>query len=278
MRIGIIGLGLIGGSMARAIKEKTSHSVFGYDKNDEVMFLASMTAATDGVLDSETLPTCDLIFLAIRPDLAIRWVADHAEEIGKQSIVVDLCGVKRVVVNGIAPIAKEHGFKYIGGHPMAGKEVSGFANATPHLFEGAAMILTPDAETDLPLLETLKDLLYSLGFTKLTFSTPEEHDRVIAYTSQLAHVTSSSYVKSPESQEQFGFSAGSFKDMTRVARLDENMWTELMLDNADYLSKQVDLLIEHLQEYQEALHTKDAEKLHELLKEGRLMKEKAGGR
>ncbi len=278
MKIGIVGLGLIGGSMAKAVKEKTAHTVYGYDKNEETMFLASMTGAIDGRLDEAALSGCDLILIAIRPDLAVEWVKEHADGIPKHAIVTDLCGVKRMVVREIAPIAKEHGFKYIGGHPMAGKEVAGFKNAASHLYDGASMILTPDETTDLPLLETLRDLFYELGFAKLTFSTPEEHDRIIAYTSQLAHVTSSAYVKSPESQEQFGFSAGSFKDMTRVARLDEVMWTELMMDNADYLTPQIDLLIEHLQAYQEALHSRDREKLCALLKEGREMKEKAGGR
>ena len=278
MKIGIIGLGLIGGSMAKAISEKTSHTVYGYDKSGETMFLASMTGAMAGALDDAKLPECDLILIAIRPDLAIQWVRENAEKIAPDTIIVDLCGVKRVVVNAVAPIAKEHGFRYIGGHPMAGKEVSGFKNAAPHLYDGASMILTPDEETDLPLLETLRDLFYEIGFAKLTFSTPEEHDRIIAYTSQLAHVASSAYIKSPESQEQFGFSAGSFKDMTRVARLDETMWTELMMDNADYLTPQIDLLIEHLQAYQKALHERDAEQLCALLKEGREMKEKAGGR
>ena len=278
MKIGIVGLGLIGGSMAKAIKEKTAHTVFGYDKNEETMLLASMTGAIDARLDEEKLRECGLILIAIRPDLAIEWVKENADRIAADTIVVDLCGVKRVVVNAVAPLAREHGFKYIGGHPMAGKEVSGFKNAAPHLYDGASMILTPDETTDLPLLETLRDLFYEIGFAKLTFSTPEEHDRIIAYTSQLAHVTSSAYVKSPESQEQFGFSAGSFKDMTRVARLDEIMWTELMMDNADYLTPQIDLLIEHLQAYQKALHDRDREKLCALLREGREMKEKAGGR
>ncbi len=278
MKIGIVGLGLIGGSMAKAIKEKTGHTVFGYDKNEETMFLASMTGAIDGRLDDGNLSECDLILIAIRPDLAVEWVKGHADGISKNTIVTDLCGVKRMVVNGIAPIAKEHGFKYIGGHPMAGKEVAGFKNAASHLYDGASMILTPDEATDLPLLETLRDLFYELGFAKLTFSTPEEHDRIIAYTSQLAHVTSSAYIKSPESQEQFGCSAGSFKDMTRVARLDEVMWTELMMDNADYLTPQIDLLIAHLQAYQKALHDRDRETLCALLKEGREMKEKVGGR
>ena len=278
MRIGIIGLGLIGGSMAKAIREKTSHSVYGYDKDAETMLFASMSGAVNGALMDENLPECDLILIAIRPDLAVEWVKDHAAKLSKNTIVVDLCGVKRAVVKEIAPLADQYGFRYIGGHPMAGKETAGFTNSASHLFDGASMILTPDEKTDLPLLETLRDLFYEIGFARLTFSTPEEHDRIIAYTSQLAHVTSSAYIKSPESQKQSGFSAGSFRDMTRVARLDENMWTVLMMDNADYLSEQVDNLVAQLQKYQKALHDRDAETLRELLKEGREMKESAGGR
>ena len=278
MNIGIIGLGLIGGSMAKSIKEKTSHTVYGYDKNPETMFLAKMTKGIDESLNPDNIGDCEMILIAIRPDYAVQFVQKHAEKIRKDAIVVDLCGIKRKVVSQIHPLAKQYGFRYIGGHPMAGKEVSGYTNAASHLFDGASMILTPDSDTDLPLLETLRDFFYSLGFAKLTFSTPEEHDRIIAYTSQLAHITSSAYIQSPESQEQFGFSAGSFRDMTRVARLDEDMWTVLMMDNADYLSSQVDILIKNLQEYQDALHRKDADKLHELLKKGREMKESAGGR
>ena len=278
MIIGIVGLGLIGGSVAKAVSERTGHKVYGFDKNPETMFLAEMTKGIDKPLTDENLAECDLVFLAVRPDHAVQWAREHAEQIKKDAILVDLCGVKRCVVSELAPLAREHGFRYIGGHPMAGKEVSGYINAASHLFDGASMILTPDTETDLPMLETLRDLFYSLGFAKLTFSTPEEHDRIIAYTSQLAHITSSAYIQSPESQEQFGFSAGSFRDLTRVARLDEDMWTVLMMDNDDYLSKQVDILIENLQAYQEALHNRDAEALRALLKKGREMKESAGGR
>ena len=278
MKIGIIGLGLIGGSMAKAIRERTSHTVYGYDINDETMFLAKMTRGIDAALDDSSIGECDVILIAVRPDYAVQWVKDNASKIGKNSIVIDLCGVKRCVTDAIRPVAKENGFRYIGGHPMAGKETAGYNNAASHLFDGASMILTPDENSDLPMLETLRDLFYSIGFAKLTFSTPDEHDRIIAYTSQLAHVTSSAYIKSPESQEQFGFSAGSFRDMTRVARLDEDMWTVLMMDNADYLSAQVDILIDNLREYQTALHEKDAEKLRELLKKGREMKESANGR
>ena len=278
MIIGIIGLGLIGGSLAKSIKAKTDHYVFGYDIDPDAIAMAEISGAINGALTKPILAECDIILLAIRPGAAINWVKENAANITADTIVVDMCGVKRVVVSAIAPIAQEHEFRYIGGHPMAGKEVAGFANASAHLYEGASMILTPDDMTDLPLLETLRDFFYSIGFTKMTFCSPQEHDKVIAYTSQLAHITSSAYIKSPESQKQYGFSAGSFKDMTRVARLDENMWTELFLDNNDFLSEQLDILIENLKQYQDALRNKDSELLCKLLREGREMKEEAGGR
>ncbi len=278
MNIGIVGLGLIGGSMARSITGRTSHTVWGADRDPDVLAMAKMTGVISGELTDEVIPCCDLVLLAVRPGAAIAWTEEHAGLLSHGAVLVDLCGVKRVPVAAITPLAERYGFRYVGGHPMAGKEVAGFANSSPHLYEGASMILTPDAGADLPLLEMLRDFFYSLGFARMTFTTPEVHDRVIAYTSQLAHLTSSAYVKSPDALRQAGFSAGSFRDMTRVAKLDEDMWTELFLDNADYLLEQADLLAAHLDEYREALRTRDAERLHALLKEGREIKESAGGR
>jgi len=277
MTVGIVGLGLIGGSMAKSIKTRTAHTVYGADLDHETMALARMCGAIDAPLTEETLPLCDLILLAIRPAAAIRWVEAHASLIRKSAILVDLCGVKRSVVRAIAPIAESHGFSYIGGHPMAGKERSGFTAATDSLYVGASMILTPDHRTDMQLLERLKHFFLDIGFSSLTFSDPEEHDRIIAFTSQLAHIVSSAYVKSPEAQRRRGFSAGSFADMTRVARLDEEMWTELFLDDADYLTNELDVLIRNLTAYADALKAKDADTLRSLLKEGRELKATAGG-
>lgn len=277
MIIGIVGLGLIGGSMAKSIKSRTAHTVYGTDLNSETMTMARMCGAMDAPLTEENLPQCDVLLVAIRPAAAVEWVERNAERISKSAMVVDLCGVKRQVVEGIAPIAQRRGFAYIGGHPMAGKERGGFTAATDDLFVGASMILTPDQRTDMQLLETLKTLFLDIGFAGLTFSDPEEHDRIIAFTSQLAHIVSSAYVKSPEAQRRRGFSAGSFRDMTRVARLDEDMWTELFLDDADYLTGELKVLIGHLNEYLDALEDRDAEKLHALLKDGREKKATAGG-
>ena len=277
MNVGIVGLGLIGGSMAKSIKARTGHTVYGIARSEETLMMARMCGAIDAPLTRENLPQCDLILVAIRPGAAVEWVRRNADAISKSAVLVDLCGVKRVVVEGIAPIAEQYGFAYIGGHPMAGKERGGFTSATEDLYVGASMILTPDRRTDMQLLEMLKAFFLDIGFASLTFSTPDEHDRIIAYTSQLAHIVSSAYIKSPEAQRRRGFSAGSFRDMTRVARLDEDMWTELFLDDADYLTKEVEELIRHLTEYQEALQARDAEKLHALLKDGREKKATAGG-
>lgn len=277
MNIAVVGLGLIGGSLAKSIKLRTAHTVYGIDLDEETMMLARMCGAIDSPLTEENLPDCQLVLVAIRPAAAVHWVETHAQLIDKNAILVDMCGVKRSVVSAIAPIAEQHGFAYIGGHPMAGREQGGFTSSTDSLYVGASMILTPDKRTDMQLLETLKTFFLDLGFANLTFSDPEEHDRIIAFTSQLAHIASSAYVKSPEAQRRRGFSAGSFKDMTRVARLDEEMWTELFLDDADYLTGELDILIRHLTEYADALKAKDADRLRALLKDGREKKAAAGG-
>ena len=277
MNVAIVGLGLIGGSMAKSIKNRTAHTVWGADLNSETMTMARMCGAIDAPLTEENLPQAELILVAIRPGAAIEWVRQHAPLISKSAILVDLCGVKRTVVASIAPVAEQYGFAYIGGHPMAGRERGGFTASTEDLYVGASMILTPDKRTDMRLLETLKAFFLDMGFAGLTFSTPEEHDRIIAFTSQLAHIVSSAYVKSPEAQRRRGFSAGSFQDMTSVARLDEDMWTELFLDDEDFLTKELDELIGHLTDYRDALRDKDAQRLHDLLKEGRELKATDGG-
>ena len=277
MNIGIIGLGLIGGSLAKSIKARTSHNVFGSDLDKETMMFARICGAMDGELTEENIETCDMILLAISPEATIHWMREHAPKINKDATVIDMCGVKRNICAELCALAETYGFSYIGGHPMAGKERSGFVNASDDLFAGASMILTPNKHTEITLLEQIKALFTDIGFASLTFTTPEEHDSIIAYTSQLAHITSSAYVKSPTAQQRRGFSAGSFKDMTRVARLDENMWTELFLANRDNLAQELKTLIANLEEYLSALNNNDAETLRQLLKDGKEKKATAGG-
>lgn len=275
MTVGIAGLGLIGGSLAKSLKANTSHTVYGIDKNPDTMMLATISGSIDGELNDDNISQCDMILVALPPKALMGWIQDNAPKIKKGAVMVDVCGIKRWVVGQVSPLAKEHGFTYVGGHPMAGKEVSGFVNATEELYLGASMILTPEGDTDITILDGLRNFFLSIGFGKITFSTPEIHDRTIAYTSQLAHIASSAYIKSPTAQLHSGFSAGSFRDMTRVAKLDENLWTELFSENKDYLVEELEGLIGHLNDYLTALKGDDWDRVHALLKEGRELKEKS---
>ena len=270
--VGIVGLGLIGGSMARSIKKHTIATVYAYDLDPEAMALAADAGAVDAPLTRETLQECDLLLIAIAPRSLVKWVEDHADAIPTTTILVDLCGVKRYIYKHIAPIARENGFLYVGGHPMAGKEVSGFANSDRELYRDASMILCPDETADEESIDTLKAFFLSLGFGEIVFSTPEEHDRIIAYTSQLAHAASSAYIKSPTSRQRMGFTAGSYKDMTRVARLDPEMWTQLFMVNRDHMIDELQELVDNLTGYLDALKADDPEQLKKLLEEGRDLK------
>lgn len=273
MNIAVIGLGLIGGSMAKTLKRNTPHTVLGLDTNPQVIYKAKLLDAIDAELTPERLAICDMVFVATWPRAAVSYIQENAGRIRPGAWVIDLCGVKRAVCEPLFEAASQHGFLFIGGHPMAGIEYSGFDHATGTLFENASMILTPPPGTDIQTLAELKHFFRGLGFSRVVMTTPAEHDRVIGYTSQLAHVVSSAYVKSPEAMEHHGFSAGSFKDMTRVARLSSRMWTELFMLNREPLLGELDALIMHLQEYHDALESADEGRLCELLEEGNQRKE-----
>ncbi|MBO7485117.1 MAG: prephenate dehydrogenase/arogenate dehydrogenase family protein [Spirochaetaceae bacterium] len=275
MTIGVVGLGLIGGSVSKAIKHSTPHTVLGYDISEPVVCKAKLLDAIDGFLSDDRIPLCDMIIIATYPQICVDFLEQKASLIKKETIVMDCCGIKDFVCKKLFPLAKKNGFIFIGAHPMAGIEFSGFDNAQHKLFSNASIILTPSPNTDLETLQQVKKFWGSLGFTNFEITNPERHDKIIAYTSQLAHVVSSAFIKSKTALEHLGFSAGSYKDMTRVARLNENMWTELFLENADNLSTELDELITNLQEYSKALKNRDEKKLKALLKEGREAKELA---
>ncbi len=274
MNIAVVGLGLIGGSMAKTIqKNMPQHTVLGMDTNPQVMMTARLLEAIDADLTPERLAICDMVLIATWPKTAIDYVTEHAHLIRKGATVIDLCGVKRAVCEPLFKVAQKNGFLFVGGHPMAGIEYSGFDHATASLFQNASMILTPPPGITIEALVELKYFFRELGFGKVVMTTPEDHDRVISYTSQLAHIVSSAYVKSPEAMEHHGFSAGSFKDMTRVARLNPQMWTELFMLNRESLTGELDALIAHLNEYREALINADAQTLQTLLQQGTERKE-----
>ncbi len=276
MTVGICGLGLIGGSMARAYKA-SGHSVLGFDRNEATLGYSMLAEICDGVLDESTIPSCELLFVALYPRAAVKYLEDIAPLISKDCTVIDLCGTKAEICKCGFSLAERYGFTFVGGHPMAGTQYSGIKYSKAILFKNAPMVLVPPVYDDIAFLEHIKQLLSPAGFGKFSVTTAEEHDRMIAFTSQLAHVVSNAYVKTPTAQNHKGFSAGSYKDMTRVAWLNENMWTELFLENKKPLLYELDTIINSLTEYRDAIANDDADKLCTLLRDGRIAKEKVDG-
>lgn len=268
MKIGIVGLGLIGGSIAKAIKNNTDHTVFGADLKESVVLKAKLIEAIDEPLTEDGLAECDLVILSLYPGDTITYIEEHQNRFAKGAMVVDCCGVKDVVCAQAGPLAAKNGFTFIGAHPMAGVEFSGFEHAQKSLFKKASMVLTPESGMSIQQVDWLKKLWISIGFTNVEIASPKEHDRRIAYTSQLAHVVSSAYIKSPTAMDHSGFSAGSFRDLSRVAKLNAPMWTELFLHNQENLVNEIDLIIQHLQEYRTSIAEGDAQTLEDLLQAG----------
>ncbi|NLZ63123.1 MAG: prephenate dehydrogenase/arogenate dehydrogenase family protein [Lentisphaerae bacterium] len=272
MNVGIVGLGLIGGSFAKAIKSRTEHRVWGRDVVKNVLLKARTEQAIDDVMTPERLKKCDLVLLALFPETTLEWLQKNCQSLRAGTIVVDCCGIKQDICRLGFELAQQHGFIFIGGHPMAGLERFGFEASKANLFLHASMVLTPEIGINLEALEQSKAFFLSLGFSRITIATPEEHDRVIAYTSQLAHLLSSAYIKSDTAFLHSGISAGSFQDMTRVATLQPEMWAELFLRNRGPLLQELDGLIARLSEYRQALAANQCTELLRLLDEGRTRK------
>ncbi|CDZ75608.1 hypothetical protein ING2D1G_1471 [Peptoniphilus sp. ING2-D1G] len=275
MKIGVVGLGLMGGSFVKAIKAYGRDEVCGFDKNPEVLEKALEDRSIDGILTKEKIPQCDLVVLALMPGIAIDFVKENGDLI--KGILLDFCGVKRKVEEQILPTALKKRFSYIGGHPMAGREVGGYENSTKNLFQGASMILVEN-ETSLGEGKKLEEFFYKLGFEQIKYSDSLSHDRLLAYTSQLAHVVSNSFVQSPTHEDEYGYSADSLKDLTRVATLDVDMWTELFFDNRDFLYDEVMRISDHLRKYADAIRYEDRDTLKKILRDGcnakRIMEER----
>ena len=276
MTVGIVGLGLIGGSFAKAY-HAAGERVLAQDIDRDVLSFAVISSAVDEELTDETMAECDLILLAVCPAAAVEWLRKNAPKIASHTIVIDCCGTKRTVCAACFPIAAQYGITYLGGHPMAGTQFSGFKYARADLYQGAPMVLVPPRFDDIELLGRVKDLLTPAGFGSYSVTTAEQHDEMIAFTSQLAHVASNAYIKSPTAKKHKGFSAGSYKDMTRVAWLAPRMWAELFLENRDFLLKEIDCYIEHLSQYKTAMEQNDEEELIRLLDEGKKRKEEVDG-
>ena len=276
MNVGILGLGLIGGSLARAYALE-GHTVYAIQRNETMLSFAMLAGAVHGKLNEETIPKCDLILLAIYPDDSASWLEKNAHLISKDALVLDCCGVKQEICSRCFPIAREYGFTFVGGHPMAGSQFSGFKYSRADLFSGAPMVLVPPVFDDIALLQRVKDALKPCHFGFFSVTTAQEHDKMIAFTSQMPHILSNAFIKSPTARKHKGFSAGSYKDLTRVAWLNPQMWAELFLENRDNVLFELDYYIESLKQYQQAIRDNDMDALVRLLDEGKKRKEEVDG-
>lgn len=277
MIAGFAGIGFIGGSLARDYK-KAGHTVYVEDRTKSVTEYAQLAGVSDGELNEITIPQCDIIFIAKFPEDTIEYMRNIAPNVSKKTVVMDCGGTKRIICKAGFQLAHQYGYTYVGGHPMAGTQYSGFKNSFSGLFAGQPMVIVPEFYDDINELQKIKDLLAPAKFGKITVTTSAKHDKTIAFTSQLAHVVSCAYIKSPTAQSHAGVSAGSYKDMTRVAHLNEKMWTQLFMENSDNLLYELNNLIGSLEQFRDAISDGDAEKLEVLLAEGRELKEKVDGK
>ena len=276
MKVGILGLGLIGGSLARAYAI-AGHTVYACEKDESMLAFAQLAGAVDGALTEENIGSCDLILLAIYPEGSAFWLERSAHLISKETLVMDCCGVKQAVCARCFPLAEQYGFTFIGGHPMAGTQFSGFKYSRANLFQGQPMVLVPPRFDDIDLLDRAKEALAPCGFGSFSVTTAADHDRMIAFTSQMPHILSNAFIKSPTASSHKGFSAGSYKDLTRVAWLNPQMWAELFMENKQFVLNELNTYIASLQEYRKAIEGDDMDTLIRLLDEGKKRKEEVDG-
>lgn len=276
MTVGILGLGLIGGSLARAYALE-GNMVYAIQRNESMLSFAMLAGAVHGRLDEKSIPRCDLILLAIYPDGSASWLEKNAHLISPNALVIDCCGIKKEICQRCFPLAEQYGFTFVGGHPMAGSQFSGFKYSRAGLFKGAPMVLVPPVFDDIQLLDRVKNALKPCQFGFFSVTTADEHDRMIAFTSQMPHILSNAFIKSPTALNHKGFSAGSYKDLTRVAWLNPQMWAELFMENKENVLFELDFYINSLLAYQKAIQENDMEKLISLLDEGKQRKEQVDG-
>lgn len=276
MNVGILGLGLIGGSLARAYA-KNGHTVYAAEKDDTMLEFAQLSGVVHGELNQVTLPCCDLILPAIYAGGSAKWLEQNAGFIRKDALVIDCCGIKQQICKCGFSLAQKYGFTFIGGHPMAGSHYSGFKYSRSNLFQGAPMVLVPPRFDDPMLLERAKEALKPCNFGSYSVTTAAEHDKMIAFTSQMPHIVSNAYIKSPTAKTHKGFSAGSYKDLTRVAWLNPQMWAELFLSNKENILEELSFYINSLSAYKKAIENDDEEELIHILDEGRRCKEEVDG-
>ena len=275
MKIAVAGLGIIGGSYCKALKAHTRHYVIGINRTPAVAQQALAQGAIDEIGTPEALEKADMIFLCMYPQACVDFLRENGKFIRKDAIVTDAAGIKRALCPQLKALADEFGFTYIGSHPMAGKEKTGFSVSDETLFMGASLLITPCGAPH-EAVNMLSKLALEIGFGTIKITTPEEHDRMIAFTSQLPHVLACAYVLSPSCPNHNGFSAGSYRDVSRVANINAKLWTELFLENREPLVAELEVLNQNLTSIFQAIKNEDKETLYALLEQGHQVKQKLG--
>lgn len=254
MKIGFIGIGLIGGSILKRLS-KCGNECFVFDTNKQVMIDACNENNAKNLTSFDGL---DLLLICISPENTIKFLQENATQL-KNILVADVCGVK----SQIQKVANDLKLNYCGLHPMAGREVGGYYNSKENLFDDANIVIT----TNNPPI-VIQKVIKQLGFKKIVYATSEEHDKTIAYTSQLCHIVSNAFAKNPIVENVDGFTGGSFEDLTRVGKMDSNLWTQLFDFNRENIMECIEILICKLSQYYNCLQEKDNEKLKNLIDEG----------
>lgn len=274
-KIVIVGLGLIGGSLAKAFQKYTDAAVYGMDADTDVLRQALECGVIQAAATVKDLQDADLLYLCLYPQADIDFIEENGSAISSSCVVTDTCGIKNQICAKLPALAKQFGFSFVGGHPMAGRERNGFTASDADLFLGASYLIVPCGAPQ-HAVELVQATAMALGCSGTIVTTPEHHDAMIAFTSQLPHVLACAYVLSPRCPEHKGYSAGSYRDVSRVARINEALWTELFLDNADALTAELDTLIENLSVLRSHIAHRDAAQLNQILKKGREIKERLG--
>lgn len=267
MNILVSGMGLIGGSFCKALKKYTNHTVIGYDINSDIEKLAVSENSIDRIFNGD-YSGIDIIIVCMYPEITEQYFYSTVPRMEKNTLITDVCGIKGEMSERLHKLTRQYGISYIPIHPMAGKEVGGYSNSSADLYIRANMVITPFSDSDGNKVGMLSRLSENIGFRKIVVTTPQEHDSMIAYTSQLAHIVSSAYVKSPSLEKECGFSGGSFQDMTRIATMNEDMWTSLFMQNRKNLENELSILIQNLEKYRKALEENDSRTMKKLIKEG----------
>lgn len=275
MKVLICGLGLIGASLAKTLKKNTEHIVLGWNRTPSV----TQKALRDGVIDEtgdidELMKDADITFVNFYPDAIVPFILEHKNSFKKDSIVTDSCGIKTKICKELEN--EDLKFYYIGAHPMAGREVGGYDNSLDTLFDNASFIVTPYEKTPRNKVDALVGLAQNMGFARTVVTTPEHHDEMIAFTSQIAHVLACSYVLSPLAPMHPGYSAGSYRDVSRVARINAEMWSNLFIDNKEALVREIDDLVSNLMKFKYNIVNEDEPALRELMNKANSIKEEIG--